>query len=100
MTRGRLTLRKLVATAGAAVTAGALAAACSSPAAIAPGGAAATGAPSQLLNAGVAALNSGNTSTAETDFKAVLSADPSDKSGDNDIADYDLGVIAQGQGDG
>jgi tetratricopeptide (TPR) repeat protein len=92
------TRRKIWAIPAAAIGVGALAAACASPSAVPPSTAAGTGSPSQLLNAGVAALNSGNTSAAETDFNSVLSSDPTDKSGDNDIADYDLGVIAQGQG--
>jgi tetratricopeptide (TPR) repeat protein len=87
--------------AGALLVIGALASACSSPAAV-PGASgsapAVTGSPTQLLNDGVTALQAGKTSTAEADFKAVLSTDPSDKYLNNNIAFYDLGVIDQTEG--
>ncbi|HEY3844143.1 MAG TPA: tetratricopeptide repeat protein, partial [Acidimicrobiales bacterium] len=77
-------------------------AACSSPAAVpnpSGSGPAAVGSPNQLLNSGVAALKAGNTKSATADFNAILTTDPSNKYGDNKIADYDLGVIDQTQGD-
>jgi tetratricopeptide (TPR) repeat protein len=85
---------------GVMLAAGIVAAGCSSPAAVPPSGSGsvATGSPNQLLNAGVAALNSGKTTTARADFEAILTTDPSNKYGDNKIADYDLGVIDQTQG--
>ena len=57
-----------------------------------------TGSPDQLLNDGVAALDAGNSSGAKADFEAVIRIDPSDKYLNNNIAYYDLGVIAQTQG--
>jgi tetratricopeptide (TPR) repeat protein len=96
----KLTKRFCILT-GTFVTIGALASACSSPAAV-PGTSgtspAVTGSPTQLLNDGVAALSAGKSSTATADFNAVISTDPSDKYLNNNIAYYDLGVINQTQG--
>jgi tetratricopeptide (TPR) repeat protein len=47
----------------------------------------------------VAALSAGKTSQAKADFNAVIAGDPSDKYLNNNIAYYDLGVIAQTHGD-
>jgi tetratricopeptide (TPR) repeat protein len=99
MSKYKGSMRKLLVLSAVVMAAGALAAACSSPAAITPGGSPSTGtSPSQLLNSGVTALNSGDTATAKTDFNAVISTDPSNKYSDNSIAYYDLGVIAQSAG--
>lgn len=91
---------------GSLIVGGLLAAACSSPAAIPPSSTSgssspvttAVGTPSQLLNAGVAALNAKDPTVAATDFQAVLKADPGDKTGVDDIAFYDLGVASQNEG--
>ncbi len=56
------------------------------------------GSPNQLLNAGVAALKAGDIVSAKADFNAVIRTDESDKYLNNNIAYYDLGVIAQTQG--
>jgi Tfp pilus assembly protein PilF len=84
---------------GIVLSAGMLASACSSSPA-SPGGASGTAnqSPSQLVNSGLAQLKAGNDQTARTDFNAVLTTDPSNKSGDNKIAYFDLGVIDQSQG--
>jgi tetratricopeptide (TPR) repeat protein len=94
--------RKFVSGSGIALAAGIFVAACSSPAVVPPTSSGSTtvpvGSPNQLLNAGVVALKAGNIEGAKADFNAVIRTDESDKYLNNNIAYYDLGVIAQTQG--
>ncbi|HEY1829339.1 MAG TPA: tetratricopeptide repeat protein [Acidimicrobiales bacterium] len=75
--------------------AGIVASACSSPSV----NQASSESTSQLLNAGVAALKDGNTQGAGSDFHAVLKLDPTNTHKEDQIADFDLGVIEQDQND-
>jgi Tfp pilus assembly protein PilF len=84
-------------TAGLVLSAGIFVAACSSPAAT-PESSAPSGTPAQLVNAGLAALHAGNDQTARQDFNQVLAEDPSNKTGVNQIAYFDLGVLDAAQG--
>jgi tetratricopeptide (TPR) repeat protein len=98
--RDRL-IRKLLSGSGVVLAAGAFATACSSPAVVPPTSGSTTvpvGSPNELLNAGVAALKAGKIASAKADFNAVIRTDESDKYLNNNIAYYDLGVIAQTQG--
>jgi tetratricopeptide (TPR) repeat protein len=101
MVRRNRRIGKLVTGSGLALTAGAFVAACSSPAVVPPKSGSTTvpvGSPNELLDAGVTALKAGNIAGAKADFNAVIRNDQSDKYLNNNIAYYDLGVIAQTQG--
>jgi tetratricopeptide (TPR) repeat protein len=55
--------------------------------------------PTQLINRGLSAYNSGDYSQAIKDFKKVIQKDPTDKDGLTKIAWFDLGALEQKLGD-